>query len=188
MGVATAQAYLSQDRKASATRRAQSEVWGGDLLLISIPGAAPDQLTEVRFIVESKGVVSPAGGNAALWLCFGLRNGAQGACPDKLSRDGRDALHLPRGVNVVVPGQAKTTAGAGESWRHRQTVVMTMRGAEALVPFWYYLQAQTGGLDANGSRAQLLGMSIELPEGATCASRSRTAFGGACPKRKVPGG
>lgn len=146
----------------------QSGVWVGDVLRVKIPGASPSQQSTLRISAQVAYAGEGRGFTDAL-VCAGFIDEAN--CQDDY-RDVNLALQLPPPRNVA----ALQRLGP-------QDLQVVVQGDEALVPVRFYMMNNVSSAPGEPEMNKRMEMtvSLELPEGATCISRSGRAFQGMCP-------
>lgn len=189
-GAARASAKYSASNTASVSASAHDrdtlaevDLWGGDVLTIDVAGAGKKTITSLQFKVIAAGDSTYENAVSAMAYCFGAAGVPAQTCPALQSGPAQDALNLPDPKHVVQAAGYQTSGQSG-SWNIDSLDEVQIQGPHAVVPMWYWLDANGGdsgelAIDANGA---LTSMDIILPGGVTCTSRSGLAFNGKCPK------
>lgn len=149
-----------------------------EALLLSAPGASPEAPVSLQIRWKSTGRVSKRGGGA--WADVYLGTSSAFSCRG----NDFDAFGLPAPQNV--PSQLLS---AGYLWgtpkRTSGTVSITLTTPTAVLPLMVCVYAQAvpasvaGGWTAEDAQADMA-LSLDLPAGVSCQSRSGNAFKGQC--------
>jgi hypothetical protein len=146
----------------------QSGIWVGDVLRVKVPGAAPGQLSTLRITAEVAFSGQGRGYTEAL-VCAGFID--ETYCQQDYG-DINGRLKLPEARNV----QELQRLGP-------QDLQVVIVGDQALVPVRYFMMNNVSAAPGEPEMNQRMDMtvSLQLPAGATCTSRSGRAFQGQCP-------
>ncbi|HEX5687305.1 MAG TPA: hypothetical protein VFY73_25085 [Ideonella sp.] len=177
----TGLAFCSAGRDSGASWDIASRLYGGDVVVFKVAGAAPTQVTTLNITVKALGSGSTTT-TAALDYCIGST--VAGRCPSALDPVVAAQLKLPLPTRVKAAGGDHIDALANNIFDYQHTVALKIKGAKAVVPLWYSMEAtceRNAKATAASASSQLASMELVLPTGVTCTSRTGKAFNAKCP-------
>lgn len=143
-----------------------ASVWAGDALRVRVPGAAPGQRSTLR-VSGTLAFEGPSYSYRTAQVCAGIVDGT--ACNSDFY-DVNALLELPLPQNVAEVRRLSDLE-----------VEVDIEGPQAVVPLRFFQSHNITAFDPLMSQRLDLAVTLTLPPGATCASRSGQAFNGMCP-------
>ncbi|MEK8032995.1 hypothetical protein AACH06_19405 [Ideonella sp. DXS29W] len=177
----TGLAYCTAGNESGVDWDVTAKLFGGDVVVFSVAGASPTQVTTLSIKVSAMGSGS-ATTSAAFDYCIGST--AAGRCPSALDPVVAEQMKLspPSRVKAAGGGHVDSLV-SNNRYEHQSTVSLKIKGPKAVVPMWYGLQSNCGPNARSAiasASSQLASMEVTLPAGVTCTSRSGKAFNGKC--------